>query len=120
VGRLDKTAVVDALNQLLSLSPDWDGYGAETISAAIVDSARRFVMALPDDIVPAPQVVPMTRGRLQLEWHRGHRSLELEFETSATVHYLKWDSDIGVEQEDVLPLRNTGEILSLISWFMSE
>jgi hypothetical protein len=33
------------------------------ISAAIVDSAARFVTALPDDIVPAPQVVLMTRGR---------------------------------------------------------
>lgn len=62
----------------------------------------------------------MTRGRVQLEWHRGRRSLELEFETPTTVHFLKWDPDAGVEEEDVLPATQTKELHDLLSWYVSE
>ena len=52
-----------------------------------------FFRRLPDEIIVTPSVVPMTRGRLQFEWHRGNRSLELEFESIGRIHYLKADDD---------------------------
>jgi len=62
----------------------------------------------------------MTRGRLQFEWHRGDRSLELEFETSDRLHYLKWDSDTNIEEENVISVSDTDTIHSLLRWFASE
>ena len=61
----------------------------------------------------------MTRGRLQLEWHSGERSLELEFESPSQVHYLQWDPSEGIEEEDVLPLAQKDENHSLIQWFVA-
>lgn len=80
---------------------------------------RRFIESLPDNAAPTPMVVPMTRGRVQLEWHRGNRSLELEFENPTSVR-LKWDSDQGVEFEDAIPLASAEVLTGLFRWFMEE
>jgi hypothetical protein len=109
-----------ALEDLRRLNAGWDGYGAEPINSATIDAALRVVDQLPASLVDAPQVVPMTRGRLQLEWHRGNRSLELEFETPERLHYLKWDSDAGIEEEDVFPSSQTQTVVELLRWFASE
>jgi hypothetical protein len=62
----------------------------------------------------------MTRGRLQLEWHRGNRSLELEFESPGRIRYLKVDDDSGVEEESVIPTSQTALVVALLQWFASE
>jgi hypothetical protein len=93
--------IVEELERLKDLGPNWDGYGAEPIALRTIEAAQRFICQTPFDLRIRPQVVPMTRGRLQLEWHRGPRSLELEFESPSRVHYLKWDSSAGLEEEDV-------------------
>jgi hypothetical protein len=62
----------------------------------------------------------MTRGRLQFEWHRGNRSLELDFETKDKLHYLKWDSDLGIEDEDVISVSDVCGIHGLLRWFAAE
>lgn len=117
---LDKSAVIASLNELRRFEANWDGYGAVPLDLKILDAAARFVESLAPDVIPTPQVVPMTRGRIQLEWHRGSRSLELEFEGPQTVHFLKWDSESGVEEEDAIPVQDTAAIRDLLSWFVSE
>jgi hypothetical protein len=118
--RLDKSATLIALEQLKTLPPNWSGYPAIPIDRGVIQAAMEFIRALPSDIVTTPRVVPMTRGRLQFEWHRGNRSLELEFENSDRIHYLKWDSDAGIEEEDVIPVRDTAKIQALLRWFAPE
>src|SRR4051812_12390256 len=76
-----KDAVCGRLNDLGSLPANWDGYGAPVIDRAILEAAQQFIRALPDDLAPRPQVVPMSGGNLQLEWHHGPKILELEFES---------------------------------------
>ncbi|MBV8720960.1 MAG: hypothetical protein JO277_02345 [Candidatus Eremiobacteraeota bacterium] len=123
--QLDKAATLNALDRLKSFLPNWNGYGASPIDRQVIESAKDFILELPSDIVATPKVVPMTRGRLQFEWHRGNRSLELEFEATDRIHYLKWDSDAGIEEEDVLSIRDTDigdtdKIHALLRWFASE
>jgi hypothetical protein len=118
--RLDKAQALGALEALKGLPPDWNGYGAIPIDRGVIGAAEDFIRSLPGDIATTPTVVPMTRGRLQFEWHRGNRSLELEFESSDRLHYLKWDSDAGVEQEEILSAGDTGAVLALLRWFASE
>ncbi len=118
--RLDKAAALQALEELKALPPDWSVYNVNPINRQVLHAAMEFIWAVPSDIAATPKVVPMTRGRLQFEWHRGNRSLELEFENSHKLHYLKWDSDAGIEEEDVISVGDTGRIHALLRWFSSE
>ena len=117
---LDKRAVLQSLDELRSFKTNWDGYGAAPLDPRNLDAAQRFVESLAENAAPTPKVVPMTRGRLQLEWHRGNRSLELEFENPTMVHFLQWDSDRGIETEDIVPIDQTERLEGLVNWFTAE
>ncbi|MGO9596670.1 MAG: hypothetical protein ACLP7Q_01465 [Isosphaeraceae bacterium] len=118
--RLDRGAALADLQRLRALPPNWSGYGDAAIDRGVIRAAEDFILSLPTDIITTPKAVPMTRGRLQFEWHRGDRSLELEFETSDRLHYLKWDSDTNIEEENVISVSDTDTIHSLLRWFASE
>jgi hypothetical protein len=106
------------LDRLGELEPNWDAEGAGPIDPAVIDAARTFISRLPENIASTPAVVPMRKGNLQFEWNAGPRSLELEIEDPQTIHYLKWDSDEGIEQEDLFPIHDTDRAATLIRWFM--
>ena len=115
----DRLSISERIEALRSLETGWNGYGAGPIDPGAIEAAKRFAAAIPGEVAE-PQVVPMTWGRLQLEWHRGNRSLELEFETPTAVHYLKFDPDRGVEEEDILAADDTGRLIGLLDWFSAE
>jgi hypothetical protein len=117
---LDKAATVGRLEQLALLPNDWNGYGACPIDPEVIRAASKFINLLPDDTISAPQIVPMTQGRLQFEWHRGHRTLELELETPTLIHYLKFDEDRGIEEEATLPVDDLARLVELVHWFHQE
>ena len=94
------------LDSLGALAPNWDGYGAPVIDPAVIEAARSFIARLPEGLVSRPQVVPMSNGTLQLEWHDGPKSLELEFESPSSIRYLQWHPEQGVEEEDSFPVTN--------------
>ena len=53
----------------------------------------------------------------QFEWHDGPRTLELEVEDPWTIHYLKWHSEAGIEEEEVCSITDAGTVIGLIEWF---
>lgn len=116
---MDKASVHDALRRLRAFEANWNGYGAAPPDQRILDTVASVIDSIPVDAAPTPQVVPMTRGRVQLEWHRGTRSLELEFEAAGSIHFLKWDSSEGIEEEDVFSANDVSEIVGLLSWFVA-
>ena len=120
IPRLDKAATLSSLERLTTLAPNWSGYSAGPIDRDVIQSAKEFIWGLPNDIIGMPTVIPMTRGRLQFEWHRGNRSLELEFADVNQIHYLKWDPNAGVEEEDVIPVNDMAKVHSLLRWFAAE
>jgi hypothetical protein len=117
---IDKPLSLAQLDRLRDISEGWNGYGAQVIDRITIEAAKQFINDLPDDAITTPLVVPMTRGRLQFEWHRGNRSLELEFENPRRINYLKVDDDTGVEEEDSLYLWQARELFELIHWFSAE
>jgi hypothetical protein len=109
---------MNALESLATLKQDWDQAGGEPINRLSIQVAKVFLAQVPPHIRIAPQVVPMSLGRLQLEWHRGTRSLEIEFESPSLIHYLKWDSARSFEEENFIPVSNDWRAVnSLLSWF---
>lgn len=118
--QVDRQVTLAALDNLKTLPQNWDGYTAIPIDTRVIRAAKEFILALVGDNVPTPAVVPMTMGRLQFEWHQGNRSLEIEFETSDQIRFLKWDSDVNIEEEDVISVTNTDTIHDLLRWFAPE
>ncbi len=106
------------LDRLGQFKPNWDAEGAAPMDPAVIDAARTFISRLPKNIASTPAVVPMRKGNLQFEWNAGPRSLELEIEDPETIHYLKWDSEQGIEEEDFFPVADTERAEMLIRWFM--
>jgi hypothetical protein len=116
----DFVGAVDAeLDCLAALEPNWDGYGAPRIDPNIIAAARQFVRSLPENIGYRPRVIPMSAGNLQLEWHHGPKSLELEFETPELIHYLQWYPQRDVEEEGTFHAVDIERVVDLIQWFMS-
>lgn len=112
-----KRAVGANIDRLAALESNWDGYGAPPLNRGILHAARQFIGRLADHTTVPPLVVPMSSGALQLEWHQGQKILELEIEDPATIHYLKSDPEVGVQEEDVFPIGDTAKAASLIDWF---
>ena len=112
-------AVEDELDRLAKLVKNWDGYGAPPLDKQIIEAARQFVRTLPENLAYRPRVVPMSPGNLQFEWHHGSKVLELEFESVPTIHFLQWDPEHGIEDEDTFPASDIGKAVELIQWFMS-
>jgi hypothetical protein len=112
--------VQSALDSLRALAPNWDGYGAPPIDPAVIDAAKMFVANLPDKQSPRPRVVPMSNGTLQLEWHHGSKSLELEFESASSIRYLQWHPEQQIEEEDSFSNADIEKAMRLIRWFRAE
>ena len=116
-----RTKVTRELENLHRLPENWDGYGSPKINVATINAAKRLIGALAEKSEFAtPVVVPVPGGRLQFEWHRGERSLELEFETPTTIHFLKWHPEEGIEEEGTYDGSDVERSIQLIKWFMGE
>ena len=86
----------------------------------MIDAAVAFVAELPGDLAAKlPRVVPTASGALQLEWHAGTRSLELEFELPHSIRYLQWYPDEGVEQEESFAATDVERAVRLIRWLVA-
>ena len=115
LGKAEKT-----LNRIAKLESNWDGYGAGPISPAVIREARELIATIAEHIDQTPTIVPTSRGAIQLEWHGGSRCLELEFESQAMIHYLKWDPVAGVEEEDLVSIYADSKTLKLLEWFQNK
>ena len=110
------------LDQIANLGRNWDAQGAYPIFPSIVEAARELISSLPAKIKThansIPAVVPMRKGNLQFEWHEGPKTLELEIESPTTIHYLKFQPDAGIEEEDLCAITDTDTVTGLIQWFV--
>jgi len=69
--------VVARLVKLRDLPIDWDGHGAPPIDIADLASALSLLAAIMREETPAPNIVPISGGGLQLEWHRAGLYVEI-------------------------------------------
>jgi hypothetical protein len=95
------------LENLLTLPPNWDSYGARPIQPAIVTVAAEWLgeSMLPD--TPRPAVLPTVRGGVQFEWHL--RGMDLEIELASPNHVVLAYEDATEDVEQELNLRAATE-----------
>jgi hypothetical protein len=79
-------AALARIKGLASLEPNWDSYGAVPLQrGAVLHTIRLVAAILQNEGVPLPAIVPTSEGGLQLEWHRGRATLEMEVLPDRTV-----------------------------------
>lgn len=87
------------LNQLASLPRGWDGYFAPPIPFTNAAFAAALIDRITSPDVEAPQLVPGSDGRLQIEWHSGGYDIELEVLAPYKVIAMRENIDTGDVQE---------------------
>lgn len=92
-------AVFQRVLQLASLGENWDGRG----SSRVAPDTLAFVLVLltqtmPPD-APAPGMIPLGKGGVQLIWHTVDAELEVEVAKPNDVYIYYLDCASGVERE---------------------
>jgi hypothetical protein len=98
---------------LLTLLPNWDSYGAGAIDPRLIHYAMNVINDLLGPTSPAPRVVPLSSGGLQLEWHRQGVDLEIVFDRDEQPYFYLRNRVNGEELERSLP-ENSGLLRSII------
>jgi hypothetical protein len=88
---------------LLTLAPNWNSYGSGQIDPKLVHDAMNFVASLLGANSPAPRVVPLSSGGLQVEWHRQGIDLEIVFDKDGQPFFYWRNRLNGEESEHTLP-----------------
>jgi len=69
--------VIDDLNGLAGLAPNWDSYGGEAVSSTVLRRAAELLLELIPLDGAEPSVVPLSYGGVQFEWH-GDTTVEIQ------------------------------------------
>jgi hypothetical protein len=77
--------------ELLELPPGWNSYNAKPITKENVNFAFSLLARTMRADTPAPNVVPMVRGGVQLEWHTRGINLEISIYSPTDVRFLAED-----------------------------
>jgi len=92
------------LNELLELRDGWDGRSARAVTVPVAEATVRLLAALMDESTAPPQFFPLPDGGLQVEWHVGGNSVEVEVDAQGEPHLLASTSDGTVIVEGVVAL----------------
>lgn len=90
------------LNGLLRLDAGWDGGAADPVSMEAVNSVVAIVGQISSDLAVPPFVFPLPDGGLQIEWHAGRESVEIEVDGEGAAHLLVTDPEGTIVVNDEL------------------
>lgn len=96
------TRVVNKLNELLKLPPNWDSYGARPPEPGAAVSALGLIERILASGEPVPRIVPTVDGSIQLEWHMDKKYLEVIAHADKTLSAYFEDENGGEPFEDDL------------------
>jgi len=96
---------LDRFLQLAELQHDWDQRGSAQVRRDVLSFALRSVLpeVLPP-IAPAPAVIPLGHGGIQLVWNTQNAEIELEVIAPYSVIVYQFDKTTGQEIEEQLTM----------------
>lgn len=106
----------EKFNELLQLSPGWDGGRAREVSDKAVGSALRLLFSLNLGDLP-PQIFPLVDGGIQVEWHAARRSLVVEVDAAGDCHALAVDehgTEIFNDEVTLDPKQHVDEVDAIL------
>jgi hypothetical protein len=90
---------ISAFMRVQSLPENWDSYGSKKVNSDMVVQSLSILGQIMDPASPAPSVVPLGDGGLQLEWHRNQQDLEIVLPADELPQFYYKDRRAGTEQE---------------------
>lgn len=90
--------VVARLLDLASLPVGWDGHRGRPVSPQSATYALDVLAAVMRPGTPAPSIVPLSGGAVQLEWHRKGWDIELEIGGPGETHLYTRELRTGDEE----------------------
>lgn len=108
----------ERVRALANLELGWDGKNASPIR----DAARGQVFGIIDALtklgMPAPHIVPIPNGGIQLEWRNNVGEFEIEVSPEGAVGFLVVDSEGEMLAGDVPDTNNAAALTPVTSWFL--
>jgi len=101
-----------AIHEIQQLSNDWDSYGAHAIKQTLIGKSLDLLALVMEEKSPAPSVVPLSDGGLQLEWHRRSQDLEIIFSVEKPAQFFYRNRATGEEDEGSVV--NTARLTALL------
>ena len=101
---------VAEVEELTSLAPNWNGYGAKSVDAGSAVAAVQFLLRAAYPNISRPDIVPVSDGGVQVEWHRGGVDFEVCFSPEESLVYVDKADAEGDPQE--FPIANALSIFS--------
>jgi hypothetical protein len=90
------------MRDLLKLKGDWDGRGSAEVSTDALAFAWSILNQIMPPTAPAPAIVPLGHGGVQLLWHNQKIDLEVEVVRPNEVVLYHLDKGTGQEEETLL------------------
>jgi hypothetical protein len=86
------------LRHLIGLEVGWDGYRGVPTKEDVAQFAATLLSQIAIFSTPAPALVPLSSGGLQIEWHTRQADIEISILAPFTVE--AWVSDPTIEDDD--------------------
>lgn len=87
----------DRIRELVVLPTGWDGHDGRPVDIDVAAFAIQFLLQTLEPDGPAPQVVPLSYGGIQLEWHEQGIDLEVEVEAPNRI-FVSFEDQISGEE----------------------
>jgi hypothetical protein len=106
-------AVRDRLNHICALPAGWDGYRGRPTRFDVAQFAVQLLRRVCKPHTPAPDIVPLPSGGLQIEWHAPNATIELTIRAPLQVE--AWVADPQAQDEEIeFPLTN--DFTPILPW----
>ena len=106
---------VQQMIELLELPPGWNSYNARPIKKENVNFAVDLLGQTMRVDTPAPNVIPMVRGGVQLEWHTRGIDLEVSIYSPGKFSVVAEDARGGTPAEGALDLASLRQWVERLS-----
>lgn len=90
---------ITAFVGIQSLSDNWNSYGSKSINRDLIKQSLFTLGLVMQADSPAPSVVPLGDGGIQLEWHRRQQDLEIVFTADEPPQFYYRNRASGGEQQ---------------------
>jgi len=106
--------VRDRLNEICALRKSWDGYRAVPTKWDTAHFAFELLRMICKPTTPAPSIVPLPSGGLQIEWHNSSGDFQLLVEAPYKV--TAWSASLDPE-DDGVEIDLTSDYSPVLEWF---
>lgn len=103
---------IAAFIEIQKLSENWDSYGGKPINQDLIKQSLSVLAQVMRANFPAPAVVPLGDGGIQIEWHRRQQDFEIAFLVDEAAQFYYRNRNTGESYEG--DVDNTERLITLL------